>query len=155
MPLKWASHKRCGGAFRLSSAIHFLVIFLVFSRSYIVKPFLVVKIPADCLFNALLELKRRFPAKFPAEFGGVDCVAQVVPGPVGYISNQMVRSPFRIAQQFVCDLYQNLYQVNVLPFVESADVLSLCDFSVMENDVNRSRVVFHEQPVAHIFPLSI
>ncbi len=58
--------------------IHRFVILFVVAAGDVVEPFLVVEVPAHSLFDAFLELQRRFPAEFLLELGGVDGVAGVV-----------------------------------------------------------------------------
>ena len=74
---------------------------------------------------------------------------------IGYIGYQVQRCTFRITLNSIYRLDHHLYQVNVLPFVETTDVVSLCRFSFMKNQVDGTGMVFHIKPVTHIFPLAI
>ena len=81
---------------------------------------------------------------------------------VSHISNQIKRITLRITQQSIYSLYQHLYDVDVLPFVETAYVISIRNLSVMENHAFRygkSRLshaqIHHIQPVAHVLTFAI
>ena len=52
-------------ALSLPALVHFVVIFLVITRRYIIHPSLVIQIPADAFLYTLLELQARFPTKLP------------------------------------------------------------------------------------------
>ena len=45
------------------SFVHFVVIFLIVAARHVIHPCLIVKIPAHGLFDTLLKLQARFPAK--------------------------------------------------------------------------------------------
>ncbi len=62
---------------------------------------------------------------------------------------------FRAAEQLIHRLDDDLDDVDVLPFVESADVVGFGNLPVMENHVDGAGVVFHEEPVAHVFTLAV
>lgn len=74
---------------------------------------------------------------------------------VSHVSYQIQRIPFRVTQQSVNGLYQHLYDVDVLPFVETAYVVCIRNLSFMENYVYRTRMIHHIQPVAHVLTLAI
>lgn len=141
--------------FGLSVFIHVLVVFLVFAGCDVVHPLFVVEIPLDCLLYAFLELQRWLPAEFLLQLGRVDGVACVVSQTVGHVSYQVHVLALLASEQTVHCVYDSLDYVDVLPFVESADVVCLSDFSVMENHVDGTRVVLDIQPVAHILALAI
>ena len=52
----------------LSVLIHVVVVLLVITRGDVVKPLLIVKIPADSLFDAFLELEGGFPTELLLKF---------------------------------------------------------------------------------------
>ena len=60
-----ATNEACGSCYKyfheLSSLIHILIIFLIFSRCDIIHPLLIIEIPFYCLFNTFFKLKRWFP----------------------------------------------------------------------------------------------
>ena len=59
------------------------------------------------------------------------------------------------SQQTVNGLYYHFNDVDILPLVETADVVSVGNLSLVENKVYGTGMVFHEQPVAHILTLAI
>ena len=139
----------------LSIPVHLFVILLVVAARYIVEPFLVVEVPAHGLLDAFFELQTRFPAQFLLELGGVDGVAGVVAQTVRYISDQVHVLAFGAAEEPVNGLDDDLDDVDVLPFVEAADVVGFGNLPVMENHVDGAGVVFYEEPVTHVFALAV
>ena len=74
---------------------------------------------------------------------------------VGYVRNQIHVFTLLAAQQTVYRVDYYLDDVNVLPLIETTDVIGLCRLTVVENHVDSPRMVHHIQPVAHIFPLAV
>ena len=126
----------------LSVFIHFFVVAFVVAGGDIVHPFLVVKIPTDGLFDAFLKLEGGFPVEFTLEFAAVDGIAHVVAEAVFDKGYQFVAVSFGIAKEPVNSLYDYLDDVNVFPFVESADIICFGYFAVMEYGVDGTGVVF-------------
>ena len=62
---------------------------------------------------------------------------------------------FWITENLIYGLDHYLNQVDVLPFIETADVVRFGCLSFMENQVDGTGMVFHIEPVAYIFSLSI
>ena len=108
---------------RLSVGIHVIVILLVVARGHIVEPLLIVKIPADGLFDALLELQTGLPSEFPLQLCAVNRIAEIVSGTVGHEGNQVHILAFLSAQQTIDGLNHHLDDINVLPLVETTDVI--------------------------------
>jgi len=135
--------------------VHFLVILLVVAARDVVQPFLVVKIPAHGLLDAFFELQGRLPAEFLLELGGVDGVAGIVAQTIRHVSDEVHVLAFRAAEQLIDGLDDDLDDVDVLPFVEAADVVSFGNLSVMENHVDGTCVVFDKEPVANVFALAV
>ena len=135
--------------------VHVAVVAFVVAGGNVVHPFLVVEIPADGLFDAFLELQARFPAELALELAGVDGVAHVVAEAVGDVGYQLVAVAFGVAEEAVNRLDHHADYVDVLPFVEAADVVGLSDLAVVEDGVDGAGVVFHEEPVAHVLTLAI
>ena len=52
----------CGHVAFLFSPVHLFVILLIVTRSNIIHPLLIVKIPADCFLYTFLKLQARFPS---------------------------------------------------------------------------------------------
>jgi len=50
---------------------------------------------------------------------------------------------------------QLVHDVDVPPFVVAADVVALADASLLDDQRQRTAVIEHEQPVAHIAALSV
>ena len=135
--------------------VHFLVILLVVAAGNVVEPFLVVEVPAHRLLDAFLELEAWFPAEFLLELGGVNRVARVVAQAVRHVGDEVHVLAFRAAEQPIDSLDDDLDDVDVLPFVEAADVVGFGNLPVMENHVDGAGVVFYEEPVAHVFALAV
>ena len=135
--------------------VHRLVILFVVAARDVVQPFLVVQVPAHRFFDAFLELQGRFPAQFLLELGGIDGVAGVVAQTVRHVGDEVHVLAFRTTQEPIHRLDDDLDDVDVLPFVEPADIVRLGNLSVMENHVDSAGMVFHEEPVAHILALAV
>ena len=141
--------------FKLSVFIHAFIIILVVTACDLIHPLLVVKIPADGLFYSLLELKRRFPSEFLVEFRRIDRITEVMSSPVSHISDKSKAVAFRIAQDSVDCSDDHLDEIDVLPFVETADIICFRDLSLMEDKVDGTGMVLDEKPVTDILSLSI
>ena len=116
---------------------------------------MVVQIPADGLFYALFKLEGRLPAQFLLELGGVDGVTEVVACTVRYVGDEVHILAFLAAQQTVHRIDEHFDDVNVLPLIEPADVVSLRHFPLMEDEVDGAGMILHVQPVAHILAFSV
>ena len=66
------------------------------------------------------------------------------------VGDEAVRIALRIAQDTVHGLDDDLDEVDVLPFVETADVVRLGYLPLVEDKVDGPRVVLHVQPVADV-----
>ena len=78
-----------------------------------------------------------------------------MPLAVSDIGDEVKVFTFLAPKQSVNGLDYHLDDVDVLPLVESADVIGLRHLSVMEYHVDGSCMVFHIQPVSHILTFSI
>ena len=78
-----------------------------------------------------------------------------MPGPVCYISDQMIGSPFGTPQQTVRYLDQYFDQIDILPFVKTADIIGIPDFPFMKNQIDSPCMIFDKQPIPDIFSFSI
>ena len=74
---------------------------------------------------------------------------------VGHVSDEVHVLAFRAPQELIDGLDDDLDDVDVLPFVEPADIVRLGNLPVMENHVDSAGVVFHEEPVAHVLALAV
>lgn len=114
-----------------------------------------VKVPPDGLFYAFFELEGWPPAKFGLQLGAVDGITGIVTETVRYIGNESQTMSFRMTKDTVHCLYHHLDQVNILPFVESTDIVCFSVLSFVENEVNGTGVVFHIKPVADILTFAV
>ena len=71
------------------------------------------------------------------------------------VGDQAEAVTFWIAEKSIYSGYYDLDQVDVAPFVESADIVGLGYLSLMEDKIYCARMVFYLQPVAHILTLAI
>ena len=74
---------------------------------------------------------------------------------VRHVGDEVQVLAFGATQEFIDSLDDDLDDVDVLPFVESAVVVRLGNLPVMENHVDGAGVVFHEEPVAHVLALAV
>ena len=135
--------------------IHLLIVLLILPTRYILHPSLVRQVPFHGFFDAFFELQARFPAQFAFQLRRVDSIAEVMSLAVGYISNEVEGIAFRVSQEAVHRLDDDLDQVDVFPFVEAADVVRVGHFAFMENQVDGAGMVFHIEPVADVLAFSI
>ena len=111
---------------------------------------MVLEVPADRLFDPLLELQAGLPAQLALEFARVDGVAQVVSRAVGDVGDQLLRSPLGASQQAVHGPDDHPDQVDVPPLVEPADVVCFAVAPLVEDEVDGPGVVLDVEPVADI-----
>ena len=135
--------------------IHFFVVAFIVAGGDVVHPVLMVEVPADGLLDTLLELQARLPAEFRLELAAVDGVAHVVAETVGDVGYQLLRLSLGLAQQTVDRLDDDLDEIDVLPLVESADVVGLGHLPLVEDEVDGAGVVLDEEPVAHVLTLAV
>ena len=74
---------------------------------------------------------------------------------IRHVGDEVHVLAFRTAEEPVDGLDHDLDDVDVLPFVEAADVVRLGNLSVMENHVDGTGVVFYKEPVANVFALAV
>ena len=139
----------------LSYLIHLLIIFLILAARDVVHPLLMFQIPADGLLYAFLELQTWLPPEFALEFGGVDGVAKVVAGAVGDVGDEVHVLALLTAEKAVDGVDDDLDDVDVLPFVEAADVVCLGNPAVVEDHVDGAGMVLDVQPVTDVLPLAV
>ena len=120
-----------------------------------IHPFLVLKIPFHGLFVSFLKLERWLPTQFLLELARVDGITHIVTLSVCYISNQIQVSTLRATEQSINSLDYHLDDVNVLPLVETADVIGLGNLTLVENHIDGTGMIYYIQPVAHILTLTI
>ena len=136
-------------------AIHGIVIVLIIATRHIVEPILIVEIPTHRLFDTFLELEAGLPAKFSLEFRAVDSIPHVVPRTVGDVSDQVHVGTLGTAQQPIDSVDEHLDEVDILPLVETTDVVSLPYLSLMENQVDGTGMILHIEPVTNVLTFAI
>ena len=120
-----------------------------------VHPLLVFEVPAHGFFDALLELQRGFPAQLVFQFARIDGIPQVVPRTVGDVGDELLALAFGVAQQPIDGADDDFNQVDVLPFVESADIVGFGDAAFVEDQVDGAGVVFDVEPVADVLAAAV
>ena len=139
----------------LSAVIHHSVIIQIIAGGDVIQPLLVVEVPTDSLFDAFLELEGGFPSEFVLELGGVDGITKVMTGAVGDVGDELLAGAFRVAEEAVDSLNHHLHNVDVLPFIEAADVVSITRLAPVENDVDSAGVILHIEPVAYVLSFAV
>ena len=114
-----------------------------------------LEIPSDGLLYTLFELEAWLPTQFLLELGAVDGIACIVAETVCDVGDELKAEALRVAEDPVHCLDHDLDQVYVLPLVEAADVVCLCDFAFMEDQVDGACVVLHIEPVTDILALAV
>ena len=74
---------------------------------------------------------------------------------VCHVSDEIHILAVLAAEQAVNGFYDNLDYVDVLPLVEAADVICVCYFSIVEDDVDGPCMVLDIQPVPHVLALAV
>ena len=135
--------------------IHLLIVALVVARGDVVHPLLVVEVPADGALDAFLELERGFPAEFALQLAAVYGIAHVVAEAVGDVGDEVEVLSLAAAEQTVDGVDYHADDVDVLPLVETADVVGLGHLALVEDEVNSTCVVLDEEPVANVLALAV
>src|SRR5690606_37046162 len=132
-----------------------LVIFLVISRSDILQPCLIRQIPVHGFFYSFLKLQARLPSKFFIDLGSINRIAKVMSRTVSHIGDQLLGSSFHSPQLSVHYIAEQPHDVDVLPLIKTSDVVRLPYLSLMENFINGDSMVYHVEPIPHIFAFSV
>ena len=135
--------------------IHILVILLILPRSNMIHPVLVLEIPFHGLLDTLLKLERWLPIQFLLQLARVDGITHIVTLSVCYVSDEVHILTFLSAEQTVNGLDDHLDDIDVLPLVETADVVSLGNLTLVENHIDGTGMIHYIQPVSHILTLTI
>ena len=120
-----------------------------------IHPFLVLEIPFYGLLDTLLKLERWLPAEFLLELARIDGITHIVTLAVSYISDEIHILAFLSAEQSIHGLDNHLDDIDVLPLVETADVVSLGNLTLVENHIDGTGMIYYIQPVAHVLTLTI
>ena len=141
--------------YQLSIGIHVVVVLLVITRGYVVHPFLVIKIPFYSFLDTLLKLERWLPTPFLLQLSRVDGETHIMTLSVCYISDEIQILAFLSAEQTVNGLDNLLDDIDILPLVETADVIGLGNLTLVENHIDGTGMIYYIQPVAHVLTLTI
>ena len=123
---------------------------LIGAAGNVFQPFGIVQVPVNCLGKALFEGDGGGPAQFFIDFRGINSVAAVMSGTVFYIGNQYFACTGCITQFFIHLLTEQFDEVDIPPFVKSANIIGLTVLAVMKHLVNGRGMVFYKEPVTGI-----
>ena len=90
-----------------------------------IHPFLVIEIPFHGFLDTLLKLQRWLPAEFLLQLSRVNSITHIVTLSVSYISDEVHILAFLSAEQSINNLDYHLDDIDILPLVETNDVVSL------------------------------
>ena len=74
---------------------------------------------------------------------------------VGYISDEIHILAFLSAEHSINSLDYHLDDIDILPLVETADVIGLGYLTLVENHIDGTGMIHYIQPVAHVLTLTI
>ena len=120
-----------------------------------IHPVLVIEIPLHGLLDTLLKLERWLPTQFLLKLARVNGITHIMTLSVGYISDEVHILAFLSAKQTVNSLDDHLDDIDVLPLVETADIVSLGNLTLVENHIDGTGMIYYIQPVAHVLSLTI
>ena len=120
-----------------------------------IHPFLVIEIPLHRFFNPLLKLERWLPSQFLLQLSRVDGITHIMTLSISNVSYQIQVSTLRATEQSIHGLDNHLDDIDVLPLVETADVVSLGNLILVENHIDDTGMIYYIQPVAHVLTLTI
>ena len=72
---------------------------------------------------------------------------------VGYIADEIHILAFLTAEQSMKSLDYHLDDIDVLPLIETADVIGLSNLTLGENHIDGTGMIYYIQPVAHVLTL--
>src|SRR5690554_292096 len=136
-------------------AVLLVVVRFVGPGEHTIHPFLVAQVPAYGLGEPFLKLQGGFPTQFAAQFFGVNGVALIVSRTVLHKGDEAGRITLRPVQLLIHHLAKQVNEVDVLPFVEAANVVGLAHFSLVKNHIDGCGMVLHIQPVANVVALAV
>ena len=120
-----------------------------------IHPFLVIKIPLHSLLDSLLKLERWLPTQFLLQLSRVDGITHIVTLSISYVGDEVHILAFLSAEQSVNGLDNHLDDIDILPLVETTDVVSFGYLTLMENHIDGTGMIYYIQPVAHVLTLTI
>ena len=71
------------------------------------------------------------------------------------VCNKVHILTFLATEQTVNGIDNNLDNIDILPFVETTNIICLGNGSLMENEVDSTSMILNEKPVANILTLTI
>ena len=74
---------------------------------------------------------------------------------IGHKRNQIQILTFLATKQTIYSIDNNLDNINILPLVKAADIIRLCHFALMENQIYRTSMILNKQPITHILSFSV
>ena len=128
-------------------AVHILVIMLIVTIDDMLPPILMLEVPLDRLFDAVLELRLRRPAEFRVDLRRVDGVAAVVALAVSDVLDEV----FGLAEL----LEDGLDDVDVGTLIVAADVVDLADAALLQDQVDGMAVILDVEPVADVLAVAV
>ena len=120
-----------------------------------IHPFLVLEIPFNRLLDTLLKLERWLPTQFLLQFSRIDGVTHIMTLAVGYISDEIHILAFLSAEQSIHGLDNHFDDIDILPLVETTDIVGLGNLTLVENHIDGTGMIYYIQPAAHILTLTI
>lgn len=76
-------------------------------------------------------------------------------GAVRHIGDEVQVGALGTAQEAIHGGNQDFHDINVLPFVEAANVVGLGNLALVEDEVNGPGVVLHIQPVTDVLAFAV
>ena len=104
-------------------------------------------VPFNRPHQPFLEFRFPLPAQLGADFFRVHAVSPVVAGAVFHRGDKGVR----LSE----DVEDAADEVSIGYLTVAADVVDLSVFALLEDQVDGSAVVFHVEPVPHVFPVAV
>ena len=78
-----------------------------------------------------------------------------MPRTISNVSDQVYILTFLATKQAIHSPNHHLDDIDILPLIETTDIISIRNLTLMENHINRTRMILYIQPVAHILTLTI
>ena len=103
----------------------------------------------------LLKLQGGLPSELALQLARVDGITKIMACAVCHVGDQSVAVSFGVAEQTVDGADDHLDKVDILPFIEAADIVSVGHFALMEYEVDGTGVIFDKEPVAHVLTLTV
>src|SRR5690606_26475164 len=122
---------------------------------YALQPVSVFEKPVYRMGKAFFEGNGGLVAELGVNLRGIDSVSYVGPRAAFDVVDQLVGGPSRRADFLVYWPAELVNEVNILPFVKTADVVGLPVLAFVINEVDAACMVDDVQPIARVFPVTI